>query len=264
MSSAEDQWHKVLVSGHRPLVISRRIWRHVPSAPRCKVCGNPFAGIGGRVARVAGYGPSRKNPNLCGRCCDALPRGGAEVDIGVLFADVRGSTALGERASASDYAGLLNRFYAVATDALLRHDGLIDKLIGDEAMGLFIPGVAGPDYRRKAVKAALELLRGVGYGSPRGPWLTIGVGVNAGRAYVGNVGTEVVDFTALGDPVNVAARLQASAGSGEIVVAADVHEEIGELLPGATRRTIQVRGHEAGVPVLRARVADARDRAKGA
>jgi len=250
VAGAEEQWHKVLVTGHRPLVISRRIWRHVPSAPRCKVCGNPFAGIGGRVARVAGYGRSRKNPNLCGRCCDALPPGGAEVDIGVLFADVRGSTALGGRTSASDYAELLNRFYAVATAALLRHDGLIDKLIGDEAMGLFIPGVAGPDYRRKAVRAGIDLLRAVGYGSPEGPWLTVGVGVNAGRAYVGNVGSEVVDFTALGVPVNLAARLQESADGGQLVVAADVDDDLGEMLPGADRHTIEVRGHDAPVGVF--------------
>jgi adenylate cyclase len=250
VSSTEDQWRKVLTTGHRPLVISRRIWKHVPSAPRCKVCANPFAGIGGRVARLAGYAPSRKNPNLCGRCCDTLPQGGAEVDIGVLFADVRGSTALGERTSASDYARLLNRFYAVATDVLLRHDALIDKLIGDQAMALFIPGVAGTDYRRKAIEAAVAVRRAVGYGSSEGPWLAVGIGVNAGHAYVGNVGAAVVDFTALGDPVNVAARLQAEAGSGEIVLAADVHEDLAAMLPGATRREVQVPGREAAVPVL--------------
>jgi len=250
VSSADDQWRKVLVTGHRPLVVSRHVWRHVPSAPRCKVCASPFGGVGGRMARLAGYSRSRKNPNLCARCCDSLPLGGAEVDIAVLFADVRGSTALGERTSASGYAALLNRFYAVATDALLRHDAVIDKLIGDEAMALFIPGVAGPDYRRKAVEAAIDVLQGVGYGSAAGPWLTVGVGVNAGQAYVGNVGTAVVDFTALGDPVNVAALLQETAGSGEIVVAADVHQQIDALLPGASRRTLQVRGHETPVPVL--------------
>jgi adenylate cyclase len=254
VSSADDQWRKVLVTGHRPLVVSRYLWRRVPSAPRCKVCANPFGGVGGRIGRLAGYSPSRMNPTLCTRCCDALPLGGAEVDIGVLFADVRGSTALGERTSASDYAVLLNRFYTVVTDVLLRHDALIDKLIGDEAMALFIPGVAGPDYRRKAVEAAIEVLQGVGYGSAAGPWLTVGVGVNAGRAYVGNVGGAVVDFTALGDPVNVAAFLQGQAGSGEVVVAADVHNDIDALLPGASRRTLQVRGHETPVPVLVASV----------
>src|SRR3954471_20712162 len=101
---SEVDWQRLLTTGHRPLVISRHFWRHVPSAPRCKVCGNPFGGIGGRVARLAGFTPSRKKPRLCARCCDGLPPGGAEVDVGVLFADVRGSTALGERISASDYA----------------------------------------------------------------------------------------------------------------------------------------------------------------
>jgi adenylate cyclase len=250
VSSADDQWRKVLLTGHRPLVVSRHLWRRMPSPPRCKVCASPFGGVGGRIARLAGYSRSRKNPNLCARCCDALPQGGAEVDVGVLFADVRGSTALGERTSASEYAGMLNRFYAVATDVLLRHDAVIDKLIGDEAMALFIPGVAGPDYRRKAVEAAIGVLRGVGYGSSAGPWLTVGVGVNAGQAYVGNVGAAVVDFTALGDPVNVAALLQEQAGSGEVVVAADVHQPIDTLLPGASSRTLQVRGHETPVPVF--------------
>jgi adenylate cyclase len=237
-------------------VINRRLWRHVPSPPRCKVCGNPFGGIGGRIARLAGYVPSRKNPNLCTRCCDSLPPGGAEVDVAVLFADVRGSSALGERTSASEYAALLNRFYAVATDVLLRHDALIDKLIGDEAMALFIPGVAGPDYRRKSVQAATAVLRAVGYGSAQGPWLTVGVGVNAGQAYVGNVGSAVVDFTALGECVNLAARLQEQAGGGEIVVAADVHPDLGTLLPGASRRPLRPRGHDTPIDVVVARFAE--------
>jgi adenylate cyclase len=250
VATAEDEWSKVLIEGHRPLLLSRRVWRHVPSAPRCKVCANPFGGVGGRFARLVGYAPSRKNPNLCARCCDSLPPGGAEVDIAVLFADVRGSTTLGGSTTASRFAELLNRFYAVTTDVLLRHDALIDKLIGDEAMALFIPGVAGPDYRRKAVAAGVEVLRAVGYGSTGGPWLTVGVGVNAGRAYVGNVGSAVVDFTALGDPVNVAARLQAEAGGGQIVVADDVHDGLAGVLPMAHRRAVAIRGRDAAVPVV--------------
>src|SRR5205823_2168715 len=101
-----------------------------------------------------------------------------------------------------------------------------------------------------AVEAAVAVLRGVGYGTPEGPWLEVGVGVNAGRAFVGNVGAAVVDFTALGEPINVAARLQAAARSGEIVLAADVHEDLAAMLPRASRRTLEVRGHDAPVPVL--------------
>src|SRR5438270_3160211 len=180
MAETDAEWQKILTEGHRGLVLSRHFWRHIPSAPRCKVCGNPFGGVGGRIARWGGWAPSRKNPNLCARCCDGLPVGGAEVDVAMLFADVRGSTGLGEQIGASEFARLLNRFYAAATDVLLRHDGLIDKLIGDEAMALFIPGVAGPDYRRRALAAALDMLQAVGYGSPSGSWLALGVGLNAG------------------------------------------------------------------------------------
>ena len=147
--------------------------------------------------------PSRKNPNLCSRCCDALPAGGSEVDVAILFADVRGSTALGRRGAATDFAALLNRFYIAATQTLLRHDAVIDKLIGDEVMAFFVRGISGPDYRSRAVQAGMDLFKAVGYGSDEGPWLELGVAVNAGVAFVGNVGGSVVDFTALGDPVNV-------------------------------------------------------------
>jgi adenylate cyclase len=220
------------------------VFRHLPSDPRCKVCGNPFAGVGGRVLRLAGFTPSRKNPNLCARCCDSLPPGGASVDIAVLFADVRGSTELGERTAPAGYAQLLNRFYGVATDAVLRHDGLIDKLIGDELMALFIPGVAGPEYRRRAVDAAVDVLRAVA------PWLRVGASVNAGTAFVGNVGSAVVDFTALGDPVNVAARLQEQAAAGEVLVA----EDLAGAHPGAERRVLELRGHAAPLAVRIVRV----------
>jgi len=83
-----------------------------------------------------------------------------EVDIGIVFADVRGSTGLGEQSSATEFAERLNRFYATATDVLVSHDGLIDKLIGDEVMALFIPGLSGPDYRRKTALAVAVLVLG--------------------------------------------------------------------------------------------------------
>ena len=179
-----------------------------------------------------------------------MPAGGAEVDVAVLFADVRGSTSLGEGRSPAAFAELLNRFYAVATEVILRHDGLIDKLIGDEAMALFIRGVAGPEYRSRSLQAARELFAELGYGAREGSWLPVGVGLNAGPAYVGNVGTQVVDFTALGDAVNVAARLQDVAQAGQLVVAADLLGDLDERMPHAERRAIDVRGRESSVPAL--------------
>jgi adenylate cyclase len=208
------------------------------------LCNNPFGGVGGRVFSIAGFRPSRKNPALCTRCCDGLGAGGAEVDVAVLFADVRGSTGLGERTPPAAFAAALNRFYAAATDTLIAHDAVVDKLIGDEVMAFFVRGISGPEYRRRAVQAGRDLLRATGHGTPDGPWVDVGVAVNAGVAFVGNVGEAVVDFTALGDAVNVAARLQGCAQPGELLVADGVDDA---SVAAAPRRTFALRGRDEPV-----------------
>lgn len=240
------EWQTILSEGHGSFVRARRLFRYLPSAPRCKVCNNPFQGVGGVFMGLAGFRPSRKNPNLCSRCCDRLPVGGAEVDIAVLFADIRGSTALGETAEPGAFAAILSRFYATASRTLLAHDAVVDKLIGDEVMAFFVRGISGKEYRRHAVDAGVELLRAVGYGSAAGPWLELGVAVNAGTAFVGNVGDAVVDFTALGDPVNVAARMQRTAAPGQLLVADTVEPE---LLTHAPRQRLVVSGREQPITV---------------
>ena len=238
------QWQTLLVEGHAPLVRARRMFRYVPSAPRCKMCSSPFGGVGGRLFGAAGFRPSRKNPALCSRCCDGMTAGGAEVDVAVLFADVRGSTGMGERSAPAAFAAGLNRFYGVATAALIAHDAVIDKLIGDEVMAFFVRGISGPEYRRRAVDAGRDLLRATGHGTPEGPWLDVGIAVNAGIAFVGNVGDAVVDFTALGDAVNVAARMQACAQPGELLVADGVADA---AVGAAPRRSLQLRGRQEPV-----------------
>jgi adenylate cyclase len=157
---------------------------------------------------------------------------------------------LGERLVPADYASLLNRFYAAATEVLIRRDALIDKLIGDEVMALFIPGICGPDYRRKAAESAVALLKAVGYGPAREPWMPIGVAVNSGVTFVGNVGAEgVVDFTALGDTVNTASRLATNAAAGEVLLSEDVYDALAGKYPGAERRTLSLRGKEVSIGV---------------
>ncbi|HML01286.1 MAG TPA: adenylate/guanylate cyclase domain-containing protein [Acidimicrobiales bacterium] len=237
-------WETLLVKGYEPLKLAQRLFRRLPRDPRCQLCLNPFGGIGGKVLGLVGRKPSRKNPNVCQYCFDHLPTGGIEIDIGVVFADVRASTALGEQSKATAFAGRLNKFYAAATKVLIRHDGLVDKLIGDEVMGLFIPGVAGPEYRRKTAIAALELASGV-------TELPLGVAANAGVAFVGNVGSgSVLDFTALGDAVNVGARLQAHASPGEVVLAASLYPLIEAEHPGARSDRVVVRGRDEPVDVV--------------
>ncbi len=237
-------WDTLLVKGHEPLKIAQRIFRRLPSDPRCKLCLNPFGGLGGTFIGVFGHKPSRKNPNVCQFCFDRLPAGGIEIDIGVVFADIRASTTLGERSKATDFARRLNEFYAAATKGLIRNDGLVDKLIGDEVMGLFIEGIAGHQYRQRAALAALEL-------SSQVTDLPVGVAANAGIAFVGNVGSEsVVDFTALGDAVNVGARLQAHASPGEVVLAAPLYTLIEDRFPGGRSDRVNIRGRDEPVDVV--------------
>ncbi len=170
-----------------------------------------------------------------------LPPGGAEVDIAVLFADVRGSTELGEGMGAGAFAAMLNRFYATASRALLDHKAMIDKMVGDEVMALFIPGPTGPDYRRDAVRSAADLMRKMGYGKGE-PWLPLGIGVHAGPAYVGKVGTsDIHDFTALGDTVNTAARLQAEAQPGEVIISEELYADVASRFPDLERRSLEVK-----------------------
>jgi len=252
----EALWRERLTQGHPKLRIAHRVFRYLPSAPRCKLCHNPFGGIGGKIVGLMGFAPSRKNPNLCNRCCDVLPPGGAEVDIAVLFADVRGSTALGDKLDPGEYATFMNRFYNIATETLIRRDAIIDKLIGDEVMALFIPGFCGPDYIRRAAEAALALLKAMGYGTRSEPWLAIRGSVNSGAAYVGNVGGKgIVDFTALGDMVNTGSRLQGHAAEGEFLFGHAVYDSVADRFPDLESRSLTLRGKDAPVTV---RVLDGR------
>ena len=165
------------------------------------------------------------------------------MEIGVLFADMRGYTSMAESRPLEEVARLLNRFHAVATDVLCKRDAIIDKLVGDEVMALFLTGFTGPGCFDKMASAAEGLLRGVGHGSSEGPWLPLGIGMDFGLAFVGNVGSgEVKDFTALGDVVNTAARLQAEAKAGQIVMSERVYREVAERYPDVPRVELQLKG----------------------
>ena len=112
--------------------------RALPSSPRCGICGAPFAGFGSRLVRPLGYRPSRKNPDLCATCVEASPPGGMTTEVGVLFADLRGFTRLSEQSDPEEVSALLRRFYACA-ERVLFPEAVIDKLIGDEVMALYLP-----------------------------------------------------------------------------------------------------------------------------
>jgi adenylate cyclase len=236
-----------LMDNHMPRAFLR-VMRHLPSEPRCRLCNAPYGGVGGKIMRRVGFGPSRKNPSLCNTCFEKAPMGGVEMQIGVLFADVRGFTSQAETMAPQQVAELLNRFYACATSVLIR-SAVIDKMVGDEVMALYIPQLLGAHWEDELVRDARALLGAVGFESGA-PWLRLGVGLDVGQAFVGNVGSgDVKDFTALGDVVNTASRLQASAEAGQIVLSERLFRRLSPEVAAGTARVVPLRGKQADEPV---------------
>jgi adenylate cyclase len=163
-------------------------------------------------------------------------RGGAEITLTVLFADVRGSTAIAEQTSAGEFSRLLEGFYATVTDAVRAERGIIDKFLGDGVMALFIPSFTDLTDASSGVRAARRILAETA--------LPIGVGVNTGPAHTGFLGasSEVVSFTAVGDAVNVAHRVGEAAAAGELVISAETAAAAGLDASEWTPRELAVKG----------------------
>jgi adenylate cyclase len=249
----EAYWRDYLTNGDPKERRLRRVFVRLPTGPRCNACAVPFAGLGGRAARLIGKRKSDRNPNLCNTCFDYMiaHQGGATIEITMLFADVRGSTTLAEGMSPSEFQRLMRRFYHESTEAVFSNDGEVDKFVGDEIVAMFFPLASGDQHASKAIDAAREILRRTGHGETGGPWLRVGAGVHTGEAWVGAIGSDThVEMTAIGDAVNTAARLASVAAAGEILVSVDAARSAG--LPADLPRTsLALKGKEHELEVVR-------------
>lgn len=250
----EELWYTMFAVGHPALLAFQRFHRLLPSPPRCKMCFVPFRGIGGALMRLRGRRPSSRNPrycNLCDRFIMSNP-GGAEVELSMVFVDVRGSTPLAERMTPTDFSRAMNRFNAAATRVLNETDGFIIDFVGDAVEGVYPPGFSGPEHARKAVWAAEGLLRLAVPAAPDGSPLQLGVGVHTGAVYIGTVsgadgGVEYV--RALGDNVNTAARLSEMAQPGEVLISDATCSASGLSLDYLERRTLELKGKSTPISV---------------
>ncbi len=233
----------------------RRFFKLLPRDPRCKACNSPFALPGSLVAAAMGRRRWAKNPRFCDRCYTFLQETGltgVEIEVTVLFADVRDSTTLAEQIGAAEFRTRINRFYRIASDALIKTDGLVDKFVGDGVIGLYIPGLSGLDHAAKAIDAARRILDRVTREGDERDRLPVGVGVHTGPAFVGAVGDkdEVQDFTALGDAVNTTARLSSVAPGGEALISVAAAEAGGLDTTGLERRHLTVKGRTEPIDVV--------------
>ena len=251
----ESFWRDYLSNYSRAQAAARPYFSRLPTGPRCQLCGSPFQGFGGRVMRAIGKAQSMANPRLCNQCEKVMleHHGGAEIPATMLFADIRGSTSIAEGMTPRDFHDLLDRYATVASATVFAHNGFVDKFVGDEVVAFFAP-VLGPDHAARAVDAALQLLVATGHGDPGGPWAPIGAGVHTGRVWFGAVGEgDHVELTALGDPVNVTARLAARAGAGDVLVSSEAAAAAG-LGADLPRRSLDLKGRQDPVEVVTLRL----------
>ena len=194
---------------------------------RCKTCRVPIRGPRAVFSRLRGIVPYGKNPQLCNRCEKRI-HGSEDCVVTVLFADIRGYSSRTENSSNEALLKMLRDFFNTAAPVVYDHYGVVDQFLGDGMKVLF--NVPGPrmSHAEDAVQAAFAICEGL-----RTAPFSVGVGVETGMALVGHIGLSgVVDFTCVGEAVNHAARLQALAGPGEVLLGPNVWRKTSGLLEG--------------------------------
>jgi adenylate cyclase len=259
----EEAWRTYLTTGEVPGTLAtpwfksarlRPVFRRLPSEPRCRMCYYPFEGIGGTLMRSAfQITPSRMNPYLCNLCEQFAEKyqGGAEVEITIIFTDVRGSTRLAQSMPAAEYSQLINRYFNAVTKVLYDTGAMVEKLIGDAVTGFYTTGISGKNHARSAVKAARSILKATGHKDESGPWIPVGIGIHTGEAYVGSVQPEVgsTEIVVLGDTANTGARLSSAAGTGEIYLSQATARAAGLDPAEAEIRQVTLKGWNEPVEV---------------
>ena len=186
---------------------------------------------------------------MCGACIRRMERhlGGADVELTLLFADLRGSTALAGQMTPTDYRSLVNDFYAVAARDIEASGGIVNKYLGDGVFAIFVPGFSGSDHAQRGIEAARRILQDTEAPAtlqPGGNPLAVGIGLHTGTAYVGVLGEagHLLDFTALGDAVNLTERLSSAASAREILISDDAMRAGGGDIRGLTLRELHLKG----------------------
>lgn len=178
----------------------------------------------------------------------SIKLGGECREVAVLFVDIRGFTKLSEELAPEQVVEMLNEYLSLTTEAIFANGGTLDKFIGDATMAVFNAPVDLPDYRARAVQAALDIVHGAEAINERikkkiGREVAFGVGVHCGTAVVGNIGCETrMDYTAIGDTVNTASRLEGKALGGQVVISETLYRSLYERIDAEPLGAMELKG----------------------
>ena len=222
----EEMWRTVFAKGD-PILKKMQWWNSkLPQKPRCKLCMAPFEGIGGWIMRRRGKARNSRNPNFCNACdgfLEAFP-GGAEIDMSMLYVDVRQSTEYAVQHTAADVSERINQFLNLAIDIITANDGFIQAFYGDCIVAAWPPGFCGSDHAIKSQNAALALVHDKRMVAQDGKPIPIGVGVHSGKVFISTVSAlkgTFRDVSIFGSNVNLTARLASRAKAQEVLASAE-------------------------------------------
>ena len=179
---------------------------------------------------------------------NSLELGGAQSEVCVLFSDIRGFTALSEKMKPSDVVYLLNTYFESMIEVVFSHNGTLDKIIGDELMVLYGVPLKTKNDSQSAVNSAIAMFKALEtfnkeIEKENLPKLQIGIGINYGKVVSGNIGSErQMNYTVIGDAVNLASRLCSHAKSGEVVISKSVYERLEANTGFIAQTPIMVKG----------------------
>lgn len=182
--------------------------------------------------------------------------GGRDREIAVLFVDIRGFTSMSEGLSPEKIVGILNRYLGMVTEAIFRNDGTLDKFIGDAVMAVYNAPLDVENYACKAVQTGLDIVAAVDKINVElkdefGIEIACGVGVHSGRAVVGNIGCSYrMDYTAIGDTVNVAERLESIAKGGQVLISKNLYEQVKDQYNAVYAGSQSLKGRQEGMEVF--------------
>ncbi len=242
-------WFDVLSGEHPSLRKGVRRFARMPSPPRCKLCNVPFAGPFRPILHLFGFNRWALNEQLCRVCMASMEEhgGGAEIHVSVLYADIRGSTAMAETITPREFTRTLDHFYSIVTRDVDREQGAIDHMAGDGVMAFWIPGFVGADHPQRALSAGMHLVADLVTEKSGVP---TGVAVHTGTAYVGVVGgVGSKDFTVLGDVPNTVSRLASAASPGELLISESIAEAANIDTSRLESRLLTLKGKAEPFPV---------------
>jgi len=182
---------------------------------------------------------------------------GKKLNVTVMFADIRGFTAFSEKKEPEDVVNILNEYFSMATEVIQKHGGHVDKFAGDEIMVVFGAPISYEDHSVRAVRAAVSLQnelknfnsRKTGEGREA---INIGVGINSGNVVAGNLGSSrKMEYTVIGDNVNLASRLTREAKANDIIISDSVYEKVGDIADVDKLEPVMVKGKSMPIKIYR-------------